>query len=281
MRLGFIGTGALTAAIVAGLKSLADDHVSILLSPRNEQIAADLAARYAGVRVAADNQAVLDGSDTVMLAVRPQVAPEVLPQLRFRKDHHVVSLIATISLEKAAAFVAPAQRTTKALPMPMVAHRQGATIIYPPDARISALFRALGKTIEVKDAAAFDALSVVTATFAAYFKYLDTIHRWLGERGVGDPTARDYVASLYKALAHAPDAAPAEGFLDLSAEYATRGGINEQVLNELSEQGVFEAFAESLDRVHRRIGGREGPSNTVTSFLFPAGRGWPSEEEAG
>ncbi|TIX40322.1 MAG: F420-dependent NADP oxidoreductase, partial [Mesorhizobium sp.] len=33
MELGFIGTGALTAAIVTGLKSLADNPVSVLLSP--------------------------------------------------------------------------------------------------------------------------------------------------------------------------------------------------------------------------------------------------------
>jgi pyrroline-5-carboxylate reductase len=64
MKLGFIGTGALTAAIVGGLKSIADNSVSVLLSPRNEEIAASLASRYPDVRVASDNQAVLDACDT-------------------------------------------------------------------------------------------------------------------------------------------------------------------------------------------------------------------------
>jgi len=66
------------------------------LSPRNEEIAAELAARYPDVRIASDNQAVLDECDTVMLAVRPQIAHEVLPQLRFRREHHLISLIATL-----------------------------------------------------------------------------------------------------------------------------------------------------------------------------------------
>ena len=79
MKLGFIGTGALTSAIVTGLKSDPDNSVSILLSPRNEDIAASLASRYRDVRVAPDNQAVLDACDTVMLAVRPQLAHDVLP----------------------------------------------------------------------------------------------------------------------------------------------------------------------------------------------------------
>ncbi|TIP00560.1 MAG: F420-dependent NADP oxidoreductase, partial [Mesorhizobium sp.] len=94
MKLGFIGTGALTAAIVTGLKSATDNSVSVLLSPRNQEIAASLALRYRDVRVAPDNQAVLDSCDTIMLAVRPQIAHDVLAGLQFRRDHHVVSLIA-------------------------------------------------------------------------------------------------------------------------------------------------------------------------------------------
>lgn len=253
MKLGFVGTGALTAAIVTGLKSVADNDVPVLLSPRNQAVAADLAARFPGVRIAADNQAVLDGCDTVMLAVRPQIAHDVLPSLRFRPDHRVISLIATLSREEIAALAAPAAQVTKALPMPMVARKQAPTIIYPPDPEVVAFFARFGKAIAVEDAAEFDALSVATATFATYFKYLDTLHGWLRDHGVADPMARDYVGALFKALAHAPEAAPDADFTHLAQEYATRGGINEQVLRELTDLKLFEAFAASLDGVHRRI----------------------------
>lgn len=253
MKLGFIGTGALTSAIVTGLKSVPDNSVSVLLSPRNEEIAANLASRYPDVRVATDNQAVLDNCDTVMLAVRPQIARDVLSKLRFRPDHHVVSLIATMSREEITALIAPVAQVTKALPMPMIAHRQGATIIYPPDPRAASSFGILAKVIEVEEPSEFDALSVVTATFATYFKYLDTIHAWLTDHGVADSSARDYVVTLYKALANAPETAPDAGFMHLAEEYATRGGINEQILRELIARDVFDIFAESLDGVHRRI----------------------------
>ncbi|WP_440411664.1 pyrroline-5-carboxylate reductase [Neorhizobium petrolearium] len=253
MKLGFIGTGALTSAIVTGLKSVPDNSVSVLLSPRNEEIAANLASRYLDVRVATDNQAVLDNCDTVMLAVRPQIARDVLSKLRFRPDHHVVSLIATMSREEITALIAPVAQVTKALPMPMIAHRQGAAIIYPPDPRAASSFGILAKVIEVEEPSEFDALSVVTATFATYFKYLDTIHAWLIDHGVTDSSARDYVVTLYKALANAPETAPDAGFMHLAEEYATRGGINEQILRELIARDVFDIFAESLDGVHRRI----------------------------
>ena len=253
MRLGFVGTGALTSAIVRGLKSLADEDFDIIVSPRNPQMASDLAARHKGVRVASDNQAVLDESETVMLAVRPQIARDVLPALRFRPDHHVVTLIAPLSLEDIGALVAPATRITKALPMPMVAERIAPTIIFPPDPAVTALFDRLGKAMAVEDAAEFNALSVATATFATYFTLLDTLHNWLAQHGVGDKTAHDYTVTLFKALAHAPDTLPGASFVHLAQEYMTRGGLNEQVVRELSEQGVFNSFAESLDGIHRRI----------------------------
>jgi pyrroline-5-carboxylate reductase len=253
MKLGFIGTGALTAAIVTGLKSDADNSVSVVLSPRNEEIAANLASHYPNVRVAADNQAVLDECDTVMLAVRPQLAHHVLPELKFRRDHHLISLIATLSREEIVGLTAPAGHVTKALPMPMIAYRLGATIIYPPDPAVAELLGRLGKVIEVETSGEFDALSVVTATYATYFKYLETIHNWLKTHSVPDAKARDYIATLYRAIGTAPETAPETDFAHLAQDYATRGGINEQVLRELTARNVFDALAESLDSVHRRI----------------------------
>src|SRR5262245_45621991 len=138
MKLGFIGTGAITSAIVSGIKSVPDNSVSVFLSPRNTETAVALASRYPDVKIAADNQAVLDNAEIVMLAVRPQIAHETLRVLRFRQDHHVVSLIAILSRKEIAALVAPAEHITKVLPIPSIAQRQGVTVVYPPNPRVAA-----------------------------------------------------------------------------------------------------------------------------------------------
>jgi pyrroline-5-carboxylate reductase len=255
VNLGFIGTGALTSAIVTGLKTDPIIPVSIHLSPRNEQTAAALASRYPDVWVATDNQEVLDNCETVMLALRPQVAHQVLPLLKFRRTHHVVALMATMSRDEVASLVLPAERVTKALPIPMVAHRQGATLIYPFDPAIAALFGSLGRVIEVGDPTEFNTLTVATATFATYFKYLDTIHGWLRDHGVSDSKGRDYVAALFQALANAPEKVPGSGFMQLAAAYATPGGINEQMLRAFTTEHLFEVLREGLDSVHRQISG--------------------------
>jgi pyrroline-5-carboxylate reductase len=87
MKLGFVGTGAITSAIVTGLNASDAGRDSILVSPRNAEVAAALTAKFPNVAVAESNQAVLDGSDVVILAIRPQVTVEVLSDLKFRPDH--------------------------------------------------------------------------------------------------------------------------------------------------------------------------------------------------
>ncbi|TJW63400.1 MAG: F420-dependent NADP oxidoreductase, partial [Mesorhizobium sp.] len=69
----------------------------------------------------------------------------------------------------------------------------------------------------------------------------------------------DYIATIFKALDNAPETTPDTGFMDLAQDYATRGGINEQVVRELTAGNVFDAFAESLDGVHRRISAGAAP----------------------
>jgi pyrroline-5-carboxylate reductase len=70
-KIGFIGTGAITDAMVRGLlaKPAAVPHV--MASKRSSDVSARLAADFPRVLVSGDNQAIVDGCDTVVFAVRP------------------------------------------------------------------------------------------------------------------------------------------------------------------------------------------------------------------
>src|ERR1700722_19455940 len=105
MTLGFLGTGEITSAMVTGLSSHDTEFRSIRVSPRNLQIATNLANRFRGVSIASSNQDLLDFSDTVVIAVRPPIARDVLSELRFRPDHRVISVVSALSLESAPALV--------------------------------------------------------------------------------------------------------------------------------------------------------------------------------
>lgn len=86
MKLGFIGTGTISEAIVNSIVGSGRRIDSITVSPRNAGMAAKLADTHAVVRIAPDNQAVIDDSDMLFITVRPQVVEEVLRPLRFRKE---------------------------------------------------------------------------------------------------------------------------------------------------------------------------------------------------
>jgi pyrroline-5-carboxylate reductase len=140
MQLGFIGTGEITLSIVTGLSSSGVAPHSIWLSPRNSAVAHGLANRFHGISVASCNQEVLDHSATIVIAVRPSAARDVLSELAFRPDHRVISLVSALSLRSLSELVAPAVRIARAVPLPSAAKQLSPTAIYPPDPMAFELF---------------------------------------------------------------------------------------------------------------------------------------------
>jgi pyrroline-5-carboxylate reductase len=257
MRLGFVGCGTITASMVTGLCS-AGSARPIMLSPRNAQVAAGLASRFTNVQVAPTNQAVLDASEIVVLAVRPQIASGVLSELRFRPDHQVVSLVATFPLERIRCVASPATLVTRAVPLPSVALRQGPTVIHPPSQPIKALFDILGTAIELADESEFDAFATATATMSSYFSFANTVSGWMTRHGVTAENARTYVGEMLRGLAATSLASPDRSFTALADEHQTPGGLNEQVLQLITREGSFVELDRALDAVLKRIqaGGR-------------------------
>lgn len=253
-RLGFLGTGTITSAMVTGLNAARSEY-AMLLSPRNEAIAGDLARRFPNVAVASSNQAVVDACETVVIAVRPQIAEEVLKTLRFSADQNVISVVSGFPVARLTALVAPAAKITRAVPLPSAARRGSPTAIYPRDGVTVELFGLLGEAFAVDTERGFDALCTVTATMAAYFAFAGGAAGWLARQAIAPQEARDYVARIFLGLAETAVERRGSSFEELAAHHATRGGTNEQVLTYLRGHGVFERFGEALDGVMRRVTG--------------------------
>ncbi len=259
-RIGFIGTGSITEAIVTGLATSADVPTEVWLSPRNAQIADRLAQAYPMVQVAGENQEVVDRCDVVCLAVRPQVAESVLQALRFSGRHHVISFIATYGLDKLRTLITPAKTLVRAAPLPTVAEHLCNTLVFPADDIARSLFTQLGGAIEVGSEEAFDVLFSATATMGSYFALLHNQARWLEQHGSTYSEARDYLASLHFGLASVARKTQTR-FDELSTEFTTAGGLNEQVLDALGAHRVFNAFDDAFNQVLHRIGGTVSQRN--------------------
>lgn len=249
MPLGFIGSGTMAAAMVEGLGG-----GDILLSPRGATVAAELASRFPGVRVAPDNQAVVDACDLVVLSVRPQIAEEVVRSLRFRPGQHILSLIAATGIDRLRDWIGFDVPIIRAIPLPFVATRQGVTPVFPPDAETLTLFNRLGTAIACETLAEFDLFAVGSAVMGSYFGILETIQDWLTRQGLPQAAARTYLAGLFANLGSVAKASPGD-FADLRAEHSTRGGLNEQLFRVFVEQNGAAALGLALDQVATRVRG--------------------------
>ena len=255
MTLGFVGTGAIAAAMVRGLSSPGGLGCAIRLSPRNAELAAALADEYANVAVCASNQEVVDASDTVVIALRRQVAEEVLSALRFTPGQAVISLVATIPVARVAELVRPAARVWRAVPLPSVAQRSGPIALFPAGGAAAELFAGLGQVFGVEAEDHLAAFGAATSTMAAYFTFVGRIASWLAAQGVPEQHAREYMASVFAGLGRTGLEAAHRNYEDLAAAHATPGGLNEQVLRDLTARGLFDALEQALDAVFHRAAG--------------------------
>jgi pyrroline-5-carboxylate reductase len=212
----------------------------------------ELAGRFATVSVAADNQAVVDGSEVVLVCLRKADAA-LLGDLTWRVDQVVISAVAGVGMPELMSLVAPAAHGCRSVPMPPVADRAGLTAVHPPLAEARQLFDRLGTTLEVADVVAYEALSATSATLAGFFEYLRTQTDWLEARGIPPADARQYVAATFAGALTSLQAVDAPDFAELAADYATPGGVNEQVARELREHGSFAVLDEALDRALARL----------------------------
>lgn len=254
-RLGFVGTGDIVEAVITGICKTDLADLPIVVSPRNETVSKRLANQYANVGIGADNQAVLDSSDIVVLAIRPQIAEEVTRALKFRPDHHVISFVAATSLENLRDWIGQPVTLSQAIPLPFVAGLTGATAIHPKDEVSAAIFSRLGKAVDVESKHEYDALAAAGAVMGTYFGLLDTIARWLEKQGIPYEQGGAYMGQLFASLGPAAGDTGGRKFSELRDSYSTAGGLNEQVHRDFDRDGGTAALEKALDAVFRRIAG--------------------------
>jgi pyrroline-5-carboxylate reductase len=249
---GFLGVGSIAAAMVVGLCDGVDDAPVVVLSPRNAERSADLASRFESVRVASDNQAVVDEVDVVVVCLLPHDAAEVLSGLRFRPAQAVISAVAALHLAQLADVASPATDVALITPLPAVATRSGATPVHPGIPAATGLLDRLGGSLVLDRELAYEAIGAASATVASYFRYLGTIADWLIDHGIPQTEARRYVADTFAALS-GELGHPEADFVALASAHATSGGLNEQLARDLTEAGVYDAVRAGLDAVLSRI----------------------------
>lgn len=271
MKLGFLGTGTIADAVIRGIfasdlavapdarttrglqiaQGLQIDCVAV--SPRNAQIAGRLAADFSAVKVAKDNQEVVDGADLVFVALRAQITREILSALTFHKGQKIVSFVPTATCAMLSSWISDAAPVLRAVPLPFVAQHKSATPIFPADRDLRAIFAKIGGVIEAKDEQQFNLFMTAGSLMGVYFRFAGICDEWMQQQGLMRQQSALYLARLFASLADAAAEQPDADFKVLQQEYSTKGGTNELIARLFEEKGGASALCEALDQAFAHI----------------------------
>lgn len=287
LRAGFIGCGTIASAIASSLASpeharhLADGAgvslESISVTRRSEARSSALAAAFPGVVTVCDTPAeVVATSDLVFLCVLPQHVDGVLDEVRNEWDgkrHTLVSLVSTSSVGGlVTATGLDGGRVYKMICLPAIEKREGCALLQPaagadPDAcpggsvNVRRLLDSLGGCVVCPDDEAMNTMMVTTAMMGPLYGMMRNNREWLVARGISASDAGYFVSRSYLSMVQDAERSCREAKrLDELVAEQTPGGLNEQALGNLAEQGVFGAFDNAMDAVLSRLEGKSDGS---------------------
>jgi pyrroline-5-carboxylate reductase len=250
MRIGFLGVGTISTAVIHAMSASGRERPTLFLSPRSASATTKLAATYPHCTRLESNQAVIDASDMVVISMRPQQMDEALEGLVFRPGQVIASFVAAMPPSRMAPLVAPATRIAQLVPLPSIALHKGPLLICPSIPEVMAAFAGLGDIVVLEDEAKIRIISCASAFMSTYYEMQNAVIDWAVERGLDRSVSALYVRSLLEGLAAAGRLADEAGLAALPAEHQTKGGLNERVRAGLMAADWFGQLRRQLDDIY-------------------------------
>ena len=252
MKLGFIGTGQISKAVINGILNSNIKISKIYISKRNLKISKALSKKSKKILIIKDNQKIINLSDWIFLAVTPLVGNKIIKKLKFKKKHTIVSFISTIKMNELKKYIKVKATIVRAIPLPPISLKKGPIPIFPPNKKVKAFFNKLGVTIEIKNENLSLNFWANSAMMAPFYQILESLSTWLIKKGVKKDSAQKYITSLFVALAE--DAlTKSKDLKKLVKESQTPKGLNEQAVNELKKLGFYKSLNKVTESVLKRL----------------------------
>ncbi len=285
-RLGIVGTGVMAEAMLAGLleRDLMSPADVVCTHPRSERRDTLLASH--GVRTSADNREATQGTDIVLLAVKPQMLAGVMAEMRglLRPEQLVISVIAGASTTALGQGLDHAA-VVRSMPNTPAQIGRGVTVWFATEqvdeqgkARTRAMLAALGREFEVHDERQVAMATAVSGTGPTYiFLFIEALTDAAVHLGFPRHVARELVLDTMQGSAEFA-LQSGKHVAELRDMVTSPGGTSAEALYQLERGGlrtvvsdaVWAAFERTL-RLEATLENRaaEAPSNTSRGSRNP------------
>ena len=261
MRIAFIGGGNMATALISSLFASRHNVDRVNVADPGTGVRERLQKRWPVIcfERAAD---ALEGMDAIVLAVKPQILPVVLEEIKDLVTHEqlIISIVAGIHTSQIAAQLASNPPIVRTMPNTPALIGLGITGMY---ARINCnlaqreltqnLMESAGEVVWLDKESHLDVVTAVSGSGPAYFYYLVETLRKAGTR-LGLPA--EVAAKLALHTAHGASAMAVKSDMDvveLRQRVTTKGGTTEAAMERLTA-GNFEQLVDSAITAATRRG---------------------------
>ena len=261
-EIGVIGAGNASEGIVhAIVRNTLLFHDRIIASDPNETRRKLFADRF-NITVTDDNREVVEHSDIIVLAVKPQQYAKVCEGVcdLIRDDHLIVSIMAGVSTKSIEEALSPGPiRVVRAMPnLPIHvgagmagvckgSHAQDVDLL-----RAQRIFEAGGRCVVIDDESQMDAVTAISGSGPAYFYYFVEALTAAAERiGLSaqqaDLLAKQTCFGAARMMLESGEPAKA-----LRAKVTSPGGTTQAAIESMVEDGVFDRIGDAVQAAWKR-----------------------------
>lgn len=259
--IGFIGGGNMAKSLVGGLVSEGFKPSSIFVYDPIPAAVQFMTDQY-GVQITNGNDSTISSSNTVVLAVKPQVLRSVLKAASGALQEHrplLISIAAGIQTKDLDLWSGGGLAIVRVMPNTPALIQRGMSALFSnphvSDEQLEnaeRILSAVGKTVQVRDEADLDAVTALSGSGPAYFFFLiEAMEQAARELGIDRDTAH-ILATETAVGASLLAAGSNESAAVLRARVTSPGGVTEAAFQVLESEGVRDSWIEAIAAGQRR-----------------------------
>ena len=257
--IGFVGAGNMATALIKGLINSNHDPNHIISSSPEEDHLIKLSSL--NIKTTLENLQVVEMSDIIILAVKPNVIESVLNQIKeevIKKGILVISIAAGIKLDKIKSILGDEAKIIRAMPNTPASIMEGVTAISPNEntnsedrKKAQLLFECVGKVTEIEEKE-IDIFTALIGSGPAYVFYLiESLLDSSESLSISDAEKVGLIASMIKGAAKLASESKDSPEV-LRNKVTSPGGVTQRAIEEFERNKLKAIIKKSMEFAEKR-----------------------------